>query len=164
MSSNSTSNSFSTAPKCRPPSLMHLLCPQDVPVSKRTRPKLSQPTKPGPPPPPMHPPALQQVRPHIYPIRVHGPSSPVTVNREKRSVDKKNLHLPRGERETPYRCPVCNKYYSRKDNLRAHARVHTGEKPFRCDICHRPFRWVGALRVHEKGHEAGMQNSRGDKF
>lgn len=164
MSFNSPApNPFSTPPKCRPTSLMHLLCPQDIPPKRSVKSPERYPSKPGPPPPPVHPPALQVSGHRSFPIRVygqtvhrqHGSISREKPRSERRAVDKKNLHLPRGERETPYQCRVCYKYYSRKDNLRAHARVHTGEKPFRCDICDRSFRWVGALRVHEKVHENG---------
>lgn len=49
-------------------------------------------------------------------------------------------------------CPVCQQTYSRKDNLRAHMRVHSGEKPYKCKECSSTFRWLGALRKHRANH------------
>lgn len=68
----------------------------------------------------------------------------------------------RGERKTGHRCPTCEKVFSRKDNLRAHMRVHTGEMPFTCTVCQRPFRWVGALNSHMKLHERDTGGSSGE--
>lgn len=141
----SPADPFSTPAKCRPPSLLHLLCPRDV-LPKRPR----APHLPPIPTSPLTPTAPSVVVAPVLSPNPFPPSPP-----PKRSLDKKKAALPRGDRQTPYRCTTCRKYYSRRDNLRAHARVHTGEKPFRCEVCQRPFRWVGALRVHEKAHERG---------
>lgn len=49
-----------------------------------------------------------------------------------------------------WRCEICNQFYSRKDNLRAHFRIHSGEKPYQCNKCGDRFRWLRALRSHQK--------------
>lgn len=62
-----------------------------------------------------------------------------------------------GRRTSPnsrLRCDVCNQLYSRKDNLRAHQRVHNGEKPYKCNECGASFRWLGALRTHQATHKS----------
>lgn len=53
---------------------------------------------------------------------------------------------------TDYRCDICGQYYSRRDNLRVHQRVHSGEMPYECQYCGQHFRWLGALRSHESNH------------
>lgn len=61
----------------------------------------------------------------------------------------------RGRRTAPtstHRCDICNQYYSRRDNLRVHQRVHSGEMPYECRYCGQRFRWMGALRSHESNH------------
>ncbi|CAN8068812.1 unnamed protein product [Agarophyton chilense] len=55
-------------------------------------------------------------------------------------------------------CGVCHQFYSRRDNLRVHQRVHTGERPFSCRYCMQPFRWQGALRNHEGIHIRNGEN------
>lgn len=58
----------------------------------------------------------------------------------------------RGRRTSPnsnLQCDICGQFYSRRDNLRVHQRVHSGEKPYKCGQCGIRFRWLGALRTHE---------------
>lgn len=50
-------------------------------------------------------------------------------------------------------CKVCGRVYSRRDNLLAHQRVHTGAKPYECNTCGKRFRWQSALRNHEGAHQ-----------
>lgn len=53
---------------------------------------------------------------------------------------------------TQYPCDICGQFYSRRDNLRAHQRVHSGEMPYECKYCGQRFRWLGAVRNHESNH------------
>lgn len=62
---------------------------------------------------------------------------------------------PKGRRisaNSTHLCSICNQYYSRRDNLRVHQRVHSGEMPFECRYCGQRFRWMGAFRIHESNH------------
>ena len=92
-------------------------------------------------------------------------SSP--TNSGQNTPTRRGSGRARGRRTGPnsnLRCDICNQYYSRKDNLRAHQRVHSGEKPYECRYCHSRFRWAGALRTHEgiherNGHQPSTRNS-----
>ncbi|PIC21151.1 hypothetical protein B9Z55_026098 [Caenorhabditis nigoni] len=50
-------------------------------------------------------------------------------------------HVRKHTREKPYECnfPVCDKRYSRKENLKTHFRTHTCEKPYSCSLCRKQF-------------------------
>lgn len=90
-------------------------------------------------------------------------TKPTTKSRNK-SPDSERPQ--RGRRTAPtstHRCEVCNQYYSRRDNLRVHQRVHSGEMPYECRYCGQRFRWMGALRSHEANHARDGHSPRKDK-
>lgn len=79
-------------------------------------------------------------------------STSVTATTTKRQKKTKSGRITKKGRRissnSTLPCPVCSQTYSRKDNLRAHMRIHSGERPYKCMQCTSAFRWLGALRKH----------------
>ena len=88
-----------------------------------------------------------------------GKSSKSSSSRGGSSSAKSSGNRGRSERgrsSAPtalFRCEHCKKYYSRKDNLHVHQRIHSGEMPYKCEYCGQQFRWLGAVRSHESNHK-----------
>lgn len=49
-------------------------------------------------------------------------------------------------------CPVCDRVFGSRHNLKRHFMIHTGEKPFTCDICTKSFRELSTLKKHMLTH------------
>ncbi|KAM7353195.1 uncharacterized protein ACRADG_005387 isoform 1-T2 [Cochliomyia hominivorax] len=49
-------------------------------------------------------------------------------------------------------CPLCNRAFGTRHNLKRHYMIHTGEKPFSCTKCRKPFREYSTLKKHMVTH------------
>ncbi|XP_037083366.1 zinc finger protein 771-like [Pollicipes pollicipes] len=47
-------------------------------------------------------------------------------------------------------CPICNKQFRNKYNLKRHSTVHADVKPFSCEFCTRAFRQKDHLKTHTR--------------
>lgn len=50
-------------------------------------------------------------------------------------------------------CPLCNRAFGTRHNLKRHYMIHTGEKPFNCTKCRKPFREYSTLKKHMVTHQ-----------
>ena len=51
-----------------------------------------------------------------------------------------------------FRCPECNKPFTRAFNLKSHLRTHTDEGPYGCSTCSKNFARQHDRKVHEQQH------------
>ncbi|XP_037548942.1 zinc finger and SCAN domain-containing protein 12-like [Nematolebias whitei] len=50
--------------------------------------------------------------------------------------------------QKPFFCDLCDRRFTRKDNLNKHMIIHTGQKPFSCNLCEKSFFDKGNLNKH----------------
>lgn len=62
----------------------------------------------------------------------------------------KILHME----ESPHKCPVCNRSFNQRSNLKTHLLTHTDHKPYECS-CGKVFRRNCDLRRHALTHAVG---------
>ncbi|XP_077401143.1 uncharacterized protein LOC144035381 isoform X2 [Vanacampus margaritifer] len=68
----------------------------------------------------------------------------------RRSDVKRHMSTHTGER--PHQCSQCGKRFSLRFMLVKHLRVHTGERPFQCSHCAKRFTLASVLARHERMH------------
>ncbi|ORY47032.1 hypothetical protein BCR33DRAFT_849033 [Rhizoclosmatium globosum] len=49
-------------------------------------------------------------------------------------------------------CQICQKKFTRSDNLKTHMRIHSGDKPYICRFCPQTFSQSSTLVKHERTH------------
>ncbi|CAL1537508.1 unnamed protein product, partial [Lymnaea stagnalis] len=54
--------------------------------------------------------------------------------------------------QKPYECPICNKRFGYKNNMKSHMKLHQGLKPYQCQICGARFTRGSTLRRHGRRH------------
>lgn len=54
--------------------------------------------------------------------------------------------------ESPHKCPVCNRSFNQRSNLKTHLLTHTDIKPYNCSSCGKVFRRNCDLRRHSLTH------------
>lgn len=54
--------------------------------------------------------------------------------------------------ESPHKCPVCNRSFNQRSNLKTHLLTHTDIKPYNCTSCGKVFRRNCDLRRHSLTH------------
>ncbi|XP_017837643.1 zinc finger protein 629 isoform X2 [Drosophila busckii] len=52
-----------------------------------------------------------------------------------------------------YPCPLCQRPFGTRHNLKRHYMIHTGEKPYSCSKCRKPFREYSTLKKHMVTHK-----------
>ena len=65
---------------------------------------------------------------------------------------KSDILLPATTAPKPYKCSICNKEFSVKEELRDHFQGHEAAKPFHCDICGLGVSNNRALKRHKLTH------------
>lgn len=84
---------------------------------------------------------------YLFPNSVAGSSSDQALA----NIQPTTVTTPRGSQKQ-FLCPMCNRHFTQKGNLKTHMMIHTGEKPFSCQICGRSFTQKGNVDTHMKIH------------
>ncbi|XP_064542019.1 zinc finger protein Xfin isoform X1 [Drosophila montana] len=131
-----TSLPVATVMASRPPTLLVTLVPAPTPAPPLP---VSAPVATPTPAPPSRPPL---------------PRSCSSANSSSSlSNDVAPRRLARNSRNRrSYPCPLCQRPFGTRHNLKRHYMIHTGEKPFSCSKCRKPFRECSTLKKHMVTH------------
>lgn len=61
-------------------------------------------------------------------------------------------HVRKHTGETPHRCEICKKSFTRKEHFMNHVMWHTGETPHHCTICGKKYTRKEHLANHMRSH------------
>ena len=64
-----------------------------------------------------------------------------------------NAEVYRKRRKKGFKCDNCEKYFSSKQSLDNHQKIHSNERPFSCEKCGKSFTNLASLQTHKKLHE-----------
>ena len=63
------------------------------------------------------------------------------------------VHMRTHVEQKPFKCPICEKEFTQKNNLERHLLTHETDTPrFECEICHKTFAHKESLAVHMNEH------------
>ena len=67
------------------------------------------------------------------------------------------IHIKRDHlKERNHECAQCGKKFFLRDDLRTHARIHTGLKPYSCNICGKTFKHISHRNRHQNTNHTGI--------